>query len=230
MEAVKIAEPNSKKTKKEIFGINYDGAKDLTSEERANYKRKFWNVIYGIINQQTALFSPRFKSDHFKSDNTYISLKEEEKIFLERVIFPQLFLLTKDNSQNLGEEYQKYCEAVDLIMPYMIFENCEFYDEIEARSGSQGKQLKFSQNTVKITQEIYPQLTIFGANFYGAYFKGDVTFIGVNFAPKKGLTSEFVSFNEAKFECFSIEFSKSEFRTRPKSLLSSYFALFLLIF
>ena len=206
MEAVKIAEPNSKKTKKEIFWSYPE------IEESEIYSDKFWNVIYGIINQQTALFLLRFKLDHFKSDNTYISLKEEEKIFLERVIFPQLFLLTKDNSQNLGEEYQKYCEAVDVTMPRMNFDNCEFCVGIEAKSGSQGQQVKFPQNTVKITQEIYPQLTIFGANFYGAYFKGGVIFIGVNFAPKKGLTSKFVSFNEAKFECFSIEFSKSEFR------------------
>lgn len=191
MEAVKIAEPNSKKTKKEIFQIN----KDLTSEERAIYKSKFWKVIYGIINQQTALFSPRFKREDYQSNN-------EEQIYLERVVFPQSLVLTKDISKNFGEEYQKYCEAVDVVMPRMNFDNCEFCGGIEAKSGDQGE---------KREGKIYPDLIINGATFEEASFHYQVIFFRVNFTPKKRYGSDFVWFNRAKFECTSIEFNKCEF-------------------
>ena len=187
MEAVKIAEPNSKKTKKEIFRIN----KDLTSD----YKSKFWKVIYGIINQQTALFSPRFKREDYESNN-------KEQIYLERVVFPQSLVLTKDISKNIGEEYQKYCEAVDVVMPHMNFDNCEFFGGIEAKSGDQGE---------KREGKIYPDLIINGANFKEASFHYQVIFFRVNFTPKKRYGSDFVRFIGAKFECTSIEFNKCEF-------------------
>ena len=196
MEAVKIAEPNSKKTKKEIFRIN----KDLTSEERAIYKSKFWKVIYGIINQQTALFSPRFKREDYQSNN-------EEQIYLERVVFPQSLVLTKDISKNFGEEYQKYCEAVDVVMPRMNFDNCEFCGGIEAKSGDQGE----IKREGKSIQEIYPDLIINGATFGEASFRWQVIFFRVNFTPKKRYGSDFVRFIGAKFECTSIEFNECEF-------------------
>ena len=212
MEAVKIAEPNSKKTKKEIFRINYDGEKDLTSEERAIYKSKFWKVIYGIINQQTALFSPRFKREDYESNN-------KEQIYLERVVFPQSLVLTKDISKNIGEEYQKYCEAVDVVMPHMNFDNCEFFGGIEAKSGDQGE---------KREGKIYPDLIINGANFKEASFHYQVIFFRVNFTPKKRYGSDFVRFIGAKFECTSIEFTKCEFS--DLSLRNSKISCFTLIF
>jgi hypothetical protein len=93
----------------------------------------------------------------------------------------------------------------------MNFANCEFYGGIAAMSGSKERK-EIYPTAGKITQKIYPQLTIFGANFYGASFGHNFTFIGVNFAPRKQkIPNDSVSFDEAKFECFSIQFSKSEF-------------------
>lgn len=190
MGAVKIAEPNSKKTKEEIFGINCDKEKDLTLEEKAKYESKFCNVIYGIINQQTALFSPRFKREDYQPNN-------KEQIYLERVVFPQSLVLTKDISKNFGEEYQKYYEAVDVTMPHMNFHNCEFCGGIEAKSGAQEKGTEYCQNT--------------STDFQEASFHWQVIFFRVNFTPKKRYGSDFVSFVRAKFECTSIEFNKCEF-------------------
>ena len=206
MEAVKIAEPNSKKTKKEILGGYTERDPKIT--DHPIYSNKFWNVIYGIINQQTALFSPRFKREDYYPNN-------EEQIYLERVVFPQCLVLTKDYSKKDCEELKKYCEAVDVTMPRMNFDNCEFCGGIEAKSGAQEK-------------EIYPDLIINGATFKEASFHFQVIFFRVNFTPKKRYGSDFVYFDGAKFECTSIEFNKSEFNYL--SLRNSKISCFTLIF
>lgn len=183
MEAKKLSGEDSGKTKKEIFEGSH-----LDKKTRILYLEKFYNVIYGVINQQSAFFSERFKRDDYKISN-------EEQIYFEEIVFPRSLSLTKDES-GYGEERKKYSNDLSNIIPFINFSNCEFRN-LEAKSGI-------------VSNKTYPELTINGASFFNSSFDGNLQLIGVNFAIEKSYNYG-VIFNEAKLKNRIIEFTGSKF-------------------
>ncbi len=183
MESKKLSGEDSGKTKKEIFEGSH-----LDKKTRIPYLEKFYNVIYGVINQQSAFFSERFKRDDYEICN-------EEQIYFEGIVFPRSLSLTKDES-GYGEERKKYSNDLSNIIPFINFSNCEFRNLV-AKSGI-------------VSNKTYPELCINGASFFNSSFDGNLQLIGVNFAIQK-IHNYGVNFDEAKLNNRIIEFTGSKF-------------------
>ena len=203
MDAKKAIGNEMERTKGELLESRYD--KELR-REREQYSDKFYNTIYGIINSQIKSFSERVKKDNYKPTN-------EEKITLYGVIFPKGLSLTKNSEYHLCEEHKKYINCADSFIPFLDFGKCEINGTLEIKSDSQDEITNTS--TRKISQRIYPKISINGASFNSSIFKESIKVTGVDFANEKLKGFDFggVSFDNVRFQCRFINFENSIFKT-----------------
>lgn len=125
MEAKKIGGDGAGLTKKEISPPR-ELVSPLSAYQFPELFLKFYNVIYGVINQQIY----EFVNYDSKSDE----IKKDSDIDFSCAVFPREFSLKKDKIIYRGEEYKKYSECEDTRIPFLYLSFCEFYNGIELKS------------------------------------------------------------------------------------------------
>jgi hypothetical protein len=199
MKAKKILGKQINMTKEDLLGFSYNQEMNIIIKP---YLNKFYNTIYGIINNQIKFFSEKIEKNNYESTN-------EERIDLCGVVFPRGLSLTK-HGEHCCAEHKNYIDSKDSFIPFLYFNECEINGNLEIKAGPQEEMQNFF--TKEISQEIYPKIYIDGAYFFNSIFRGSIFICGVDFANKKLKGHSLVNFDNTKFQCRFIHFDNSIFK------------------